>query len=154
MQSLDLLRMQSHLKIRTQSGKKEVFDIVRKKWLVLLPEELVRQLVIHYLLLEKGYPASLLRVEMGLTVNKNVRRCDVLAFNQETAPFLLVECKSPDVRLTDQVVQQISAYNLTLQVPHLLITNGRSSYCLSRNTSNTDWRHQEDIPPFPNRSTE
>ena len=93
--NLDFLQFKNNLRIRpTATDKLEVYDIVRKKFMILQPEEAVRQLVLHYLVSEKSYPLSKMRVEMGLTVNERQKRCDILIFDNQFQPFLLVECKA------------------------------------------------------------
>ena len=85
--------------------------------MVLQPEELVRQLVVHYLMSEKNYPLSKMRVEMGLTVNERQKRCDILLFDNNFQPFLLVECKAATIPIDQTTFEQIARYNLVFRVP-------------------------------------
>jgi hypothetical protein len=101
-----------------------VFDIIRKKYVVLTPEEWVRQHIVHYLITEKKYPASLVAVERGLTINGRKKRFDVLVFNKNGQPFLLIECKSPDIEVNRSVFEQVAVYNSVFCAPFLLVTNG------------------------------
>lgn len=119
---------QFDLKIRETNSTKEVFDIVRRKWIKLTPEEWVRQHVINYLISEKKYPKSLIAVEMPIKLNGMNRRCDVVVYSRQRNPFLIVECKAYNVKITQKVIEQIANYNLTLKAPYLLITNGLVHY--------------------------
>jgi hypothetical protein len=111
-------------KTKSEQNTNYVFDIVRKKYVVLTPEEWVRQHVIHYLVTEKQFPQSLLAVERGLTINGRKKRFDVLAFNKNGQPYLLIECKSPDIDIKKAVFEQIAVYNSHFKAPFLLVTNG------------------------------
>ena len=111
-------------KTKSEQNTNYVFDIVRKKYVVLTPEEWVRQHVIHYLVTEKKYSQSLLAVERGLTINGRKKRFDVLAFNKNGQPHLLIECKSPDIDIKKAVFEQIAVYNSQFKAPFLLVTNG------------------------------
>ena len=104
----------------------QIFCLLRKKWVKRTPEEEVRQAVIYHLTDKLHYPASLMAVEYALTINERRKRCDIVVFNRHThTPVLIVECKAPQVALTDSVLQQILNYNLGLRVPYLLISNGQ-----------------------------
>lgn len=106
------------------SGVLQVFDPVRKKFVVLSPEEWVRQHLLHYLNAHKGVPISMLSVEKQLMLNGTKKRTDVVVFSSALRPLAIVECKAPDVALDQQAVNQILRYNLSLRVPYLFITNG------------------------------
>lgn len=126
---IELTRFKNHLKIKKTGQKVDVFDPVRRKYIALQPEELVRQLILHYLITEKSYPLSRTRVEMGLTVNELSKRCDILIFDKNAQPLLLVECKSIHVPIDQTVFEQIARYNLKFKVPYLITTNGISTFC-------------------------
>lgn len=126
---LNLLDLKEHLRFREEKGKRYLFDAVRRKWLVAGPEELVRQLLVHYLILEKGYSGGRIGIERGLKVNGLERRCDILIYDAGFAPFLLIECKAPGVKIDDAVFRQIAHYNMPLQVPYLAVSNGLTTYC-------------------------
>ena len=146
---IDFLRYKGSLKTqKNKTGKIEVYDIVRKKYVILQPEELVRQLVIHYLIAEKKAPLSKMRVEKGLTVNELMKRCDILIYDKNIQPYFLVECKSANVRIDQTTFDQIARYNLPLQVPYLLVTNGLSTYCCHINEDKTGWQFLTEIPQF------
>jgi hypothetical protein len=118
-----------NLRIRLTDGKKSVFDPCRKKWVPLTPEEQVRQLFIRYLSEEKQYPLSLIAVEMSLRINRNAFRSDIVVFGSQATPLLAVECKAPQVKITQQAFDQIARYNLQLNVKYLVVTNGIQHYC-------------------------
>lgn len=106
-----------------------IFDLLRKKFVALTPEEWVRQHILHYLTENLGYPNSLIAVERGIKVNELQKRFDVLVFNQKGAPEMIVECKAPDEVLDEKVLEQIVTYNLSLRVRYLWITNGKFNIC-------------------------
>lgn len=110
--------------IKREENANYVFDIIRKKYVLLTREEFVRQHLIHFMVYEKGYPASLLAVERGLEVNSRKKRFDLLAFDKHGKPLLLIECKSPEVTLNEDTLMQVSVYNSRFECRHLLITNG------------------------------
>lgn len=115
-------------KIKTSENKTVIFDIVRKKYLVLTPEEWVRQHVIHYLHFEKKYPLSLMSIEKQLKVNSLTRRTDVVVYNTMGNPFIIVECKAPSVSISQDTFDQIARYNLSLNANYLYVTNGLNHY--------------------------
>jgi hypothetical protein len=136
------------LRTRHTGTRSEVFDIVRKRWFVLTPEEWVRQHVLHYLIADKHYPASLLAVEKTITVNNLRKRCDVVAFNTQAQPLLVVECKGPEVQITQHTFDQIARYNLTLGVSLLLVTNGLQHYCCMMNHEKQEYVFLKSLPEF------
>jgi len=123
-----------------------IFDVVRKKYIVLTPEEWVRQHVVHYLLEDKGYPSSLLAIETGIKFQGMIRRCDLVAY-KAGQPYLLIECKASSVALTKEVIAQIARYQSVLSVPYLFITNGLQHLCLRR-TDQGKIEICEEIPDY------
>jgi hypothetical protein len=111
-------------RIETRHEQQFIFDEVRKKWVVLTPEEWVRQHIIHYLLLDKKYPRALLAVEKGITINGLKRRFDIVVFDRAGMPKIIIECKAPEELLNEKVYQQIAVYNLALNADYLWVTNG------------------------------
>ncbi|MGB1385085.1 MAG: type I restriction enzyme HsdR N-terminal domain-containing protein [Flavobacteriales bacterium] len=107
-----------------KSGKPEVLCLARRKWVALEPEEWVRQHVLHYLSAELGYPLGCMAVEHRLQLNGMERRADIVAFTPDGTAHVLVECKAPNVPLNQEAVSQAARYNLVLNVPSLLVTNG------------------------------
>lgn len=145
--SLDFLALQPSLQIRTgEEGAKQVFDPVRRKWVALAPEELVRQLTLLYLIQVKGYAPRRIRVEIGIKVNGMMRRCDIVVFDREVRPWLLVECKSPKIPLQQSAMEQAARYNLTLGVPFLCVTNGLHTACCALDHANGSFQFLEDFP--------
>lgn len=114
----------AQLKLTKKGEKIFVWCIVRKKTLVLTPEEWVRQHMIHYLINDKNVPIGLIAAEMPLKVNDLDRRCDVVVFDRSGRPVMIVECKAPEVGLDEKVFQQIAHYNFSLGVDLLMVTNG------------------------------
>lgn len=114
----------------SEAGVLQVFDMVRRKFVALSPEEWVRQHLIHYLVYHKEVPLSMVSVEKQLMLNGTRKRTDVVVFNSSLKPLMIIECKAPSVELDQKAVNQILRYNLTLQVPYLFITNGRQHVCL------------------------
>lgn len=115
--------------IRKNAGKFEVFDIIRKKYIQLTPEEWVRQHLVHFLIYDLKYPKSLIKVESGLTYNRLKKRSDILVYNREAKPFLVVECKSFDVPVNQSTLDQVSVYNSQLGARYAAISNGLKHYC-------------------------
>ena len=144
--SLNLLDFQSHLKIKKEGGKQFLFCPIRKKYLVLQPEELVRQLLLVYLTQEKKYAQSRISAERGLKVNELERRFDLLIYDTNTQPFILVECKAPAVKITQATFEQVANYNLSLRVPYLLTTNGISTFCCAMDYENESFEFLAEIP--------
>lgn len=116
-------------KVKKQSGSTLIFDCVRKKYVILTPEEWVRQHLIHYLIEQKGVPVALIAVEKEILLYGLRRRFDVVVFDRQGKNWLLVECKSPSVKLSRQVFDQVFRYNITLEAPYVAITNGVDQYC-------------------------
>ena len=106
-----------------------IFDVIRKKFVPLTPEERVRQYWLHYLIAEKKYPRSLIAVEMSLQVNQLAKRCDIVVFDKHGSPVLIVECKAPEVKILQKVFDQIARYNLALRVKYLVVSNGSEHHC-------------------------
>ena len=146
---LDLMRFQEGLKVKTSEGKRYIFDPIRKKWLVLQPEELVRQLVLLYLMSDKDYNKNRINVEKEIIVNQMQKRCDILVFDTAMKPFLLVECKAPQVKINDDVFKQIAWYNMALKVDYLMVTNGLVNYCCLMDYEKESFEFVRDIPVFP-----
>jgi len=114
----------AELKLSRKGDKIFVWCIIRRKDLVLTPEEWVRQHLIHYLINEKNIPQSLMAAEMPIVVNTLQRRCDLVVYSKEGKPRMIVECKAPEVQLTQNVFHQIAQYNFELGVDLLMVSNG------------------------------
>jgi len=112
-----------------KEGKKEfIFDSLRKKWLLLTPEEWVRQNFIQYLIRVKDYPSSLIALEKEIQLGELRKRFDILVYNATHQPWMMIECKGPDIKLNDAVLQQILRYNISVPVSLIIITNGKLTY--------------------------
>lgn len=117
------------LKIAGAGSKKQVFDILRKKYVALTPEEWVRQHFVHYLIHHLGYPSGLLANEVGINLNGCSRRCDTVLYDSSLSPRMIVEYKASDIPLTREVFNQILRYNIVLRVDYLIVSNGINHYC-------------------------
>lgn len=115
--------------VKSKDGRNYIFDAIRKKYIVLSPEEWVRQNFIQYLIKEKGYPAPLITVEQQFSFNRMQKRTDILVYNKMGDPVVLVECKAPSIPISNSVFDQIGLYNLAHHVPWLIVTNGKKHYC-------------------------
>ena len=117
-------------KIKNKENKLYIFDIIRKKYVVLTPEEWVRQHFIHYLITDKKYPKSILAIEKQLKYNGLIKRTDILVFDKLGQPDIIVECKSPNIKISQDAFDQIARYNLNLNANFLVVTNGlQHFYC-------------------------
>ena len=111
-------------KIKDQLGKEFIFDEIRKQWIMLTPEEWVRQNFLQYLIQVKKYPSSLIAVEKEIQLGELAKRFDIVVYDQNTQPWMIIECKEMNVALNEQVLNQALRYNITLNVPYIVITNG------------------------------
>lgn len=116
-------------KVKALNGKPHIYDLIRRKYIMLTPEEWVRQHFMHLLINQYHYPKSLFAVETGLYYNKLAKRSDVMVLGTDGRPHLLVECKSPDVKISQATMAQIARYNFTLRPRFLAITNGLAHFC-------------------------
>jgi hypothetical protein len=123
-------------KLKKAEGKLWIFDVIRKKYIVLIPEEWVRQHFVHYLIYHQQYPKALIRVEGGLNYNQLQKRSDIVVYDRAGLPWMIIECKSPDVPVTDKTVFQASTYNATLKAKYLIVTNG-----LRHLVARIDWQN-------------
>lgn len=135
------------VKIKEADGKAYIFDLIRRKYIVLTPEEWVRQHFIHLLVNHYHYPKALFAVETGIHYNSLRKRSDILVLDREGAPWLLVECKAPGIKLTRSVFDQIARYNFTLKPRFLTVTNGMEHYCF-RVTAEGTTEFLPDLPPY------
>lgn len=135
-----------NFRIEEEGGQQRIFDPVRRKMVVLTPEEWVRQHVIDFLHKAKGYPLSLLKVEKEFIYNDLSKRADIVACNNTGAAMLMVECKSFDIPITQEVFDQVVRYNMVMNVKILLVTNGINIYCCL--LENGDYKPLTDIPTY------
>lgn len=114
--------------LKKENEKVLIFDILRKKYLVLTPEEWVRQHFIHHLINGMNYPKSLIKLEGGLSYNTLAKRSDIVVFDREAKPWMVIECKAPDQPINESTLRQASLYNKKLQAKYLTVTNGLVHY--------------------------
>nr|WP_314803079.1 type I restriction enzyme HsdR N-terminal domain-containing protein [uncultured Capnocytophaga sp.] len=135
-------------RFKNSENKLYIFDIVRKKFVSLTPEEWVRQNTIHFLLQEKKYPQSLMNVEKQIQVNQLTKRYDIVVYRSDGSIFLAVECKAPQVKITQQIFDQIARYNMTLKAENLMITNGLHHIFYQIDYVNQKYVFLEELPDF------
>lgn len=134
-------------RLENRDGKLFIFDPIRKKFIQLTPEEWVRQHILNHLINNLGFPASRTKVESGLKYNELQKRSDILIYDHQLNPQVLVECKAPDVKLGQRVVEQIGSYNKVCKAPLIIITNGLSTYAgICRGETGTEMLQQ--IPSY------
>jgi hypothetical protein len=135
-----------------KEGLEMIFDPQRKKWVRLTPEEWVRQHFVQYLIKEGGYPAGLIGIEMPFRFNTMKKRVDVLVHDRNGNPLMIVECKSPEIRISDfyedKVYDQIGEYNMQFNVPYVIVTNGVLNYAFKFNTEIKQYEHLMEIPLY------
>jgi hypothetical protein len=125
-------------KIKKAEGKLWIFDLIRKKYIVLIPEEWVRQHFLHYIIHELKYPKSLIKVEGGLAFNQLQKRTDIVVYDRDAKPWMVIECKAPDVKLNEKAISQASMYNKTLNAKFIVVTNGLVHFF-----AQIDWESRE-----------
>ena len=135
-------------KIAVRDGKNTIWDIIRRKYVALTPEEWVRQHFVHFLVGHKGYPASLLANEVALTLNGTSRRCDTVLYDRTLSPRMIIEYKAPHIPITQKVFDQISRYNLVFRVDYLIVSNGLSHYCCRMDYARQSYQFLTDVPGY------
>jgi hypothetical protein len=135
-------------RIKTQGQRKYIFDKIRKRYVVLTPEEWVRQNILMYLINEKSYPSSLMAVEMHLTINGMSKRADIILYSKQGKPLMIVECKSPAIKISQVVFDQAALYNMDMKAEYLLVTNGMAHYCARLDHALCTWNFMPDIPDY------
>lgn len=137
------------LRIRqNDSGKSEIWDTLRKKWLQLSPEEYVRQALIQYLTRQRGYPAGLMAVERQIHYGSLKKRFDIVVFNPSRQPWMLIECKAPEVAISEKAFHQLLQYHKSLPCPFWVLSNGHENLCAdARELPELSWLNQ--FPDYP-----
>ena len=135
-------------KLKSNENKTLIFDKLRKKNVVLTPEEWVRQHFVMYLIEEKKYPVSLIAIEKQLTINNRKKRTDILIFNAEGKPDIIVECKAPKIKITQDTFDQIARYNLKLNANFLIVTNGLEHFYCKMDFENETYVFLKEIPNY------
>jgi len=113
--------------MKNENGKEYIFDAIRKAWLLLTQEEWVRQNFVNYLINQLKYPSTVIALEKEIWLNDLKKRFDILVYNDEHQPWMLIECKEPKVQLSDEVLQQVLRYNISVPVEYIVITNGSTT---------------------------
>lgn len=137
------------IKLSGTIQKPMIYDILRRKHVALTPEELVRQHFIHYMIECKSYPASLMANEVSLKYGSKSLRADTVLYNRSLKPIMIMEYKAPDIAITRNVFDQISAYNLLLHVDYLIMSNGMQHYCCKMDYDRRSYTFLTDIPDYP-----
>jgi hypothetical protein len=135
-------------KFKCKENKYSIFDIVRKKYVHLNPEEWVRQHVIHFLIYHKNYPLTHLAVEKELVIHGLSKRTDILVFDRSGNHLLIVECKSPKVTINQKVFDQIARYNLKLNAKYLMVTNGLDNFFCFMDHKEKKYHFIEELPNY------
>ena len=133
---------------KTEDGKPWIFDKIRKKFVVLTPEEWVRQNFIQYLKTEKKYPETLMAVEKQIMVNHNQRRFDLLIYSRNGQPFLIAEFKAPGVKISQETFDQVVRYNMALRVERVVVSNGLQHFACEIDYSKNSFSYLAEIPAF------
>ena len=135
-------------RLKNSENKVSIFDPIRKKFVILQPEEWVRQHCVHFLIAVKGYPKSLINVEKELTINDLKKRYDIVVFNPDGSIYLIVECKSPKISINQETFDQIARYNLELKASYLMVTNGLNHYYCQMDFKNERYLFLTEIPDY------
>lgn len=135
-------------KIRKDKGKVAIFDIIRKKYIFLTPEEWVRQHLVHYFIHQLHYPKSMISVEDGLKVNKMLKRSDIIIYNRHGKVFMVVECKSAKVKLNQNSMIQLSTYNQNYNAEYIALTNGLQVYVCKMDYKKKNADYVDQFPEF------
>ncbi len=142
------------IKLRGTKAQPQIFDILRKKYIALTPEEWVRQHFVHFLVEHKGYPASLMANEIQLKVGEKTLRADSVLYSRDLKPRMIIEYKAPHIPITQKVFDQISIYNMLLHVDYLVVSNGLQHYICKMDYNDKKYLFLEDIPDYEELLTE
>ncbi|MBM6499137.1 type I restriction enzyme HsdR N-terminal domain-containing protein [Flavobacterium macrobrachii] len=135
-------------RLKNSKNKVAIFDVIRKKFIILTPEEWVRQHTVQFLLDEKKYPKSYINVEKLIKVNDTSKRYDIAVFKPNGELFLLIECKAPEISITQDTFDQIARYNLKLKSEYLMVTNGLNHYFCQMDFENEKYVFLKELPNF------
>ena len=139
------------IRVKETHGRKQIFDILRRKYVALTPEEWVRQHFIHYLVEHKNYPSSLLANEVSLQIGEKRMRADSVLYDNQLHPRMIIEYKAPNITLTQKVFDQITVYNLLLHVDYLIVSNGMTTYICKMDYEKQTYKFLEAIPSYEDR---
>ena len=137
-----------NFRFKNSENKVSIFDDIRKKFIILTSEEWVRQNTIQFLLKEKNYPKSYLNIEKLIKINDITKRYDIVVFRPDGTLSLLIECKAPEVKITQDTFDQIARYNLKLKAHYLMVTNGLNHYFCQMDFENEKYIFLEELPSF------
>ncbi len=145
---VNLLLYSDRLKIKNQGDNAYIFDIIRKKYIVLQPEEMVRQLCIQWLIENEGFNRNAIQVEKAISIQGLKRRFDIVVYDTTIRPLILVECKSPQTKIDQAVFDQLASYQYVLQAPYLLVTNGSQMYIAQMDYEAKRYVFFEEVPDW------
>ena len=137
-----------NFRFKSNENKTLIFDIIRKKFVVLTPEEWVRQHTLHFLITEKKYPVSYINVEKQLLLNDTLKRYDIITFKNDGNVEIIIECKAPSVSINQITFDQIARYNLALNSNLLMVTNGLTHYFCKMDIKNKKYLFLPDLPKY------
>ncbi|WP_300565116.1 type I restriction enzyme HsdR N-terminal domain-containing protein [Flavobacterium sp.] len=135
-------------RFKNSENKVSIFDEIRKKFMLMTPEEWVRQNVVRFLLEEKKYPKSYINVEKIIRMNGLTKRYDIVVFQPNGKIFLLIECKAPEVPISQNTFDQIARYNMVLEAEFLMVTNGLNHYFCMMDYEKEQYQFLKDLPEF------
>jgi len=135
-------------RFKNSENKVSIFDEIRKKFIIITPEEWVRQHVVQFLLQDKKYPKSHINVEKLLKINNLTKRYDIVVFKPDGNITLLVECKAPEVKITQSTFDQIARYNMTLNADYLMVTNGLNHYFCKMDFEKEKYHFLTELPEY------
>lgn len=135
-------------KIKKEKDRLFIFDIIRKRYIALTPEEWVRQHFVAYLISHKGYPLGLIGNEISLRLNGQNRRCDTVIYDVYGSPLMIIEYKAPHITLDQEVFDQVICYNIVLKVKYLVVSNGINHYCCAMDYNNMCPHFLKEIPNY------
>lgn len=136
-------------KIKTQESKEFIFDDIRKQWILLTPEEWVRQNFLQYLIQVKKYPSPLIAIEKEIKLGDLIKRFDIVVYDRNTLPWMIIECKEMNEALNEKVLSQALRYNISLKVSFIVITNG--SFCYGFTGTGSQFSEIDALPDLPAR---
>jgi hypothetical protein len=146
---MESLNLPTYLfRIKEDKGKKYIFDEIRRRFVLLTPEEWVRQHVVNFLVSVKKFPLQLISIEKGFHQNRRRQRYDLLVYNRKAEPLMIVECKAPEVEINQHVFDQAGRYNNIHKAVYMLITNGMKHYCCLINIANKQYKFLQEIPDY------
>ena len=137
-----------NIKTRVSGDKEQVWDSIRMQWLILTPEEWVRQNFIRYMTDYKGVDPLFIKQELNIRLNDTLKRPDIVIYGKDASPKMIIECKAPGVKITKETLEQASRYNMVLGVPFIAVTNGIKHYCFLFDKSLGSAARLDDFPTY------